>query len=84
MKILSKIYTFLVFFFLYIPIFVLIIFSFNESKSTSVFTGFSFDWYLALLEQEDILNALKTTLILAVGSALISTVFGGKEAVRTE
>lgn len=81
MKILSKIYTFLVFFFLYIPIFVLIIFSFNESKSTSVFTGFSFDWYLALLEQEDILNALKTTLILAVGSSIISTVFGTAAAV---
>lgn len=81
MKILSKIYTLLVFIFLYIPIFVLIIFSFNASKSTSVFAGFSLEWYRALVEQSDILNALKSTLILAIVSSVISTVFGTAAAV---
>lgn len=81
MKILSKLYTFLIFLFLYIPIIVLIVFSFNASKSTSVFAGFSLEWYKALLEQKDILNALRSTLILAVVSSVIATIFGTAASV---
>ena len=44
MKKLGKIYLVLVMLFLYVPIFVLIVFSFNESKSRSVFSGFTLDW----------------------------------------
>lgn len=81
MKILSKLYTFLIFFFLYIPIIVLIVFSFNSSKSTVVFSGFSLHWYKALLEETDILNALRSSVILAIVSSALSTVFGTAAAV---
>ena len=81
MKIASKVYAALVFFFLYAPIIVMIVFSFNSSSSTSVFSGFSFQWYKVLLEDEATLRALYNTLILAVSSSLIATVLGTAAAV---
>lgn len=81
MKIASKIYIFLVFAFLYAPIFVLILFSFNSTSSTSVFSGFSLEWYKAILEDEATLKALYNTVILAVCSSLIATVLGTASAV---
>ncbi len=81
MKIASKIYTALVFAFLYAPIAVMIIFSFNSTSSTSVFSGFSLEWYKVLLEDEATLRALYNTLILAVSSSLIATVLGTAAAV---
>ena len=76
MKIASKIYLFLIFGILYIPILTLIFFSFNSSNSTAVFTGFSFRWYMELFNSPETFVALRNTLILAVLSALISTVIG--------
>lgn len=81
MKIASKIYTGLVFLFLYAPIIVMIVFSFNSTSSTSVLAGFSLQWYKSLLEDEATLTALKNTLILAVCSSLVSTVLGTAAAV---
>ncbi len=81
MKVLSKVYSVLIFIFLYIPIAVLVVYSFNASKSTSVLTGFSFQWYKDLLHQSDILAALRSTLILAVTSSVIATAFGTAAAV---
>ena len=81
MKSLSKVYTFLVFLFLYAPIFVLLLFSFNTSSSTSVFTGFSLQWYKSILEDKATLRALYNTLILAVSSSVVSTVLGTAAAV---
>ncbi len=81
MKTASKIYTGLVFLFLYAPIIVMIIFSFNSSSSTSVLTGFSLQWYKSLLEDETTLRALYNTLILAVASSLLATVIGTAAAV---
>ena len=81
MKIASKVYTALVFLFLYAPIVVMIVFSFNSSSSTSVFSGFSLDWYRVLLEDEATLRSLYNTLILAVSSSLIATVLGTAAAV---
>ncbi len=81
MKIASKAYAALVFIFLYAPIVVMIIFSFNSSSSTSVFSGFSLEWYKVLLEDEATLRALYNTLILAVSSSLIATVLGTAAAV---
>ena len=72
----SRIYLCVIFAILYIPIITLILFSFNASESTANFTGFSFDWYLRLFEDEEAFKALRNTLILAVSSALISTVIG--------
>ena len=81
MKIASKIYTALVFLFLYAPIIVMIIFSFNGSSSTSVLSGFSLQWYKALFEDEATLKALSNTVVLAVSSSLIATVLGTAAAV---
>lgn len=75
-KYLSRIYLCLIFGILYIPILTLIFFSFNEANSTAVFTGFSFKWYKELFSSPDTFTALRNTLILAVLSALISTVIG--------
>jgi spermidine/putrescine transport system permease protein len=81
MKIPSKVYTFLIFLFLYAPIIVMIVFSFNSSNSTGLLAGFSFKWYSVLVGEKDIMQALYNTLILAISSALISTVIGTAAAV---
>lgn len=83
MKILKKIFTALIFTFLYAPILVLIIFSFNDSDtgSRTVWSGFSFRWYETLFTNEYILEALKNTLIIAVVAAVLSTVLGTIAAV---
>ena len=76
LKTLPKIYMILIFVLLYIPIAVLVFYSFNSSNSTSVFTGFSFHWYKELFSDAATITALKNTLILAVVSSIISTVLG--------
>ncbi|MEE1138148.1 MAG: ABC transporter permease [Acutalibacteraceae bacterium] len=81
MKVASKIYTTLVFLFLYAPIIVMIVFSFNGTSSTSVLSGFSLQWYKVLLEDETTLKALSNTVVLAVFSALTATVLGTAAAV---
>ena len=57
-KTLQRLYIGLIFLFLYAPILVLIAFSFNESKSRSNFTGFTFDWYVELFQDELIMKSL--------------------------
>jgi spermidine/putrescine transport system permease protein len=59
----------------------MVFFSFNESKSTSVFTGFSLKWYLELFSSSDTVNALRNTLILAVCSAVLATLIGTVAAI---
>lgn len=76
MKKFSKFYIGFILFLLFAPIVVMIFFSFNAGKSTAVFTGFSLKWYSELFKNSEILNALKNSLILAVSSALISTLIG--------
>ena len=72
----SRIYLCIIFAILYIPILTLVLFSFNASESTANFTGFSFDWYIKLFQDEAAFIALRNTLILAVCSALLSTIIG--------
>ncbi len=72
----GKLYTALVFIFLYAPIAVLIVFSFNSGKSTSVFEGFSLYWYKELFNDAATLSAFKNTMIVAVVSSIISTIMG--------
>ncbi len=76
MKYFSKVYLVLIFGILYIPILTLILFSFNASNSTALFTGFSLRWYAELFNSPDTFEALRNTLILAVLSSLIATVIG--------
>lgn len=80
-KISSKIYIFLVFLFLYAPIFVLIANSFNQSKSRTVWTGFTLDWYKKLFNNEVILKSLLNTLIVAAIASIISTILGTAAAI---
>ena len=81
MKTASKIYTVLIFFFLFAPIAILLVFSFNEAKSLSVFSGFSLKWYRELFRDGETLKAVRNTLILAVSASLIATVMGTAAAV---
>lgn len=81
MKTVSKIYNFLVFTFLYSPIVVMVVYSFNGIKSRSVFSGFSLQWYKELFNDEVIMKSLYTSLLLAVAAALISTVIGTMAAI---
>lgn len=80
-KYFSKIYMWLVMAFLYIPIFVLIFYSFNESKSRSVFTGFTLDWYRKLFTNDVILDSLRNTLIIAIVSTIFATIIGTAAAI---
>ena len=81
MKTSSKIYTALIMLFLFAPIAILLVFSFNESKSLSVFSRFSLYWYKELLRDSETLNAVKNTLLLACCASAISTVMGTAAAV---
>jgi len=75
MKIL-KYYAFLVYFFLYAPMILLIIFSFNESKLNAVWRGFTLVWYVRLSKNVYILNAFKNSLAIAVVATAVSTIIG--------
>ena len=74
-KTFSGVYIALMMLFLYLPIFVLIVFSFNSSKGYS-WTGFSLKWYQDLFSNTLILNSLKNTLIVAAAASVISTILG--------
>lgn len=67
--------------FLYAPIFVLIVLSFNNSRSRVTWGGFTLDWYGRLFSNKQIMEALETTLILGFASAAIATVIGTLGAV---
>ena len=79
--VLSRLFLALVFLFLYAPIFVLIVFSFNDSKSNAVWGGFTLDWYAELLNNRTVLEALQTTLLVSVLATLIATVVGTAAAI---
>ena len=81
MKLTSKFYLTLAFIFLFAPIAVMLVFSFNDSKSLSVFSGFSVRWYQELFRDEETLTSVKNTLLLAASAALLSTVMGTAAAL---
>ena len=77
----SRVYMAIIFLFLYSPIAVMAVFSFNESKSRTVWTGFTFDWYYKLFHNETIINSLGVTIIVALIASVISTVIGTAAAI---
>ena len=81
MKTLSRAFMILVFGILYIPMMVLVLFSFNSTKSTGNFTGFSVKWYAELFSSGETFIALRNTLILATCSAILATLIGTLAAV---
>ena len=81
MKTSSKIYSAFIFAFLFAPILVLLVFSFNESKSLSVFGGFSIKWYIELMRDHNTLKAVGNSLLLAFCATVISTIMGTAAAM---
>lgn len=81
MKFLSKFYVGVIYFFLYIPIAVLIFFSFNESKSRTLFTGFTVKWYEKLFTNDIIISSVLNTLFIALVAGVIATVLGTMAAI---
>lgn len=78
---LEKLYMAFIIFLLYAPIFTLIVLSFNSSRTRAKWGGFTLQWYQALFADEDIMNALYTTLVIALLSAIIATVLGTAASV---
>lgn len=81
LKRLGAVYSSLIYIFLYVPILVLIIFSFNSSKLNAVWTGFSLKWYVSLFKNYSIMEALRNSLMIAVVSTVISIILGTITAV---
>ena len=81
MKLLKRFYLGLILFFLYIPIVVLIVQSFNAGKSRAKWEGFSFRWYEELFHDPNIINALVVTLSIALLAALFATILGTFAAI---
>ena len=77
----KKIYITLIIIFLYAPIATLVVLSFNASKTRAKWGGFTFKWYLSLLENDTIIQALYNTLLLAFLSALFATLLGTAASV---
>ena len=78
---LNRLFMVLVFVFLYAPIFLLIIFSFNAGNSNTVWKGFSLDWYQKLLRDRLIIQSVYTTLLVSLLSTAIATVAGTFAAI---
>ncbi len=81
MKFIQRFYIAIIFVFLYAPIAILVLFSFNSSNSLSNFTGFSLQWYAELFKTPSILNAFSNTLSTAILSTLIAAVIGTIAAI---
>ncbi len=81
MKWLRKTYVAIVMAFLYAPILVLIVFSFNKSKSRGAWTGFTLSWYQRLFTNEAIIQSLINTLVVALISSVLATVIGTLAAI---
>lgn len=80
-RFINKFYVLLVFLFLYAPIFVLMVYSFNDSRSRGNWEGFTLRWYVELFSDRQIMSALYYTIIIGVLSAVISTIIGTAAAI---
>lgn len=80
-RFLQRFYLGIILLFLYAPILILIVLSFNKSKSRSKWGGFTLDWYIKLFKNDNIMNALYTTLLIAITSAIIATIIGTIAAI---
>ena len=81
MKKTNKLFTVLIFAFLYIPMLVLVVGSFNTGKNLAVFEGFTFRQYFELFQDKDLLRLLGNSLLIAILSTAVSTAFGTFAAV---
>ena len=79
--IVTKIYFGLIFFFLYMPIGIMIFMSFNSGKNSTVWKGFSLKWYGELFKSKELMNALGNTLIVALLASIFATILGTAAAI---
>lgn len=79
-----RIYALAVYLFLYIPIAIIALFSFNAGKAASQFTGFSIQWYGKALSNRFVVEAFQTSLAVALSSAVLATVFGTMAALALQ
>lgn len=79
-----RLYAAFVYIFLYVPIAVIALFSFNAGRHAAQFTGFSLQWYGKTLSNPFVIEALKTSATVAISSALLATVFGTLAAVALQ
>lgn len=77
----GRVLTAVTFIFLYLPIVVLIVFSFNSTKSRTIWSGFTLDWYKQLFSDSTIISSLETTLLVSVLAAVVATVAGTFAAI---
>ena len=80
-KILAKSYIYFILFLMYLPILILVVFSFTPSDQVGVWTGFSFKLYFDLFKNKDLMEAVGNTLLIALCSAIVSTILGTLGAV---
>jgi len=80
-KILAKLVTFLALAFFYLPIIYVVVFSFNESKSLTTFTGFSLKWYQKMFETRTMMEAIYYTVVIAAIATVVSTIIGTVAAI---
>jgi spermidine/putrescine transport system permease protein len=80
-KLIRKSYVILILIFLYAPIAVLIVFSFNDSRSRVKWEGFTLRWYAELFRDADLMSALYTTLVVGLVSAVVATIIGTAAAI---
>jgi spermidine/putrescine transport system permease protein len=71
----------LVFGFLYLPVLILVLFSFNNTRSVALFTGFSFEWYAALVVNDELLDAARNSLLVGLITTIVSTIIGTMTAL---
>ncbi|UCH60974.1 MAG: ABC transporter permease [Anaerolineales bacterium] len=74
----------LIFALLYLPVIILVIFSFNNTRSIAVLTGFSLEWYSKLIQNVELLDAARNSLIVGLISTVVSTVIGTLTALGME
>lgn len=80
-RFLKKCYVGLILIFLYAPIIVLAVFSFNSSKSRGHWTGFTLKWYVEMFQDRHIMSALYYTIVIAILAATIATIIGLASAI---
>ena len=80
-KVLARCFIYFFLLLMYLPILILVVFSFTVSDQVGVWTGFSFDLYIKLFQNQDLMDAVKNTFIIAISSAVVSTILGTLGAV---
>ncbi len=80
-KVLAKSYVYIILFLMYLPVFLLIVFSFTDSDSVGIWNGFTFKLYGNLFQNKELMQAVLNTLLVAFVSAIISTIIGTLGAI---